>query len=54
MRIKLKYGFLIALTLASMAWADTLELKNGSLIRASSWVAPRLKSATRWLDGTKK
>jgi hypothetical protein len=34
MRLKLKYGFLIALTLAaSMAWADTLELKNGSLIK---------------------
>lgn len=34
MRLKLKYGFLTALTLAaSMAWADTLVLKNGSLIR---------------------
>jgi hypothetical protein len=34
MRLKLKYGFLIALTLAaSVAWADTLELKNGSLIK---------------------
>src|SRR5271154_5987505 len=34
MRLKLKYGFLNALTLAaSMAWADTLELKNGSLIK---------------------
>jgi hypothetical protein len=34
MRLKLKYAFLIALTLAaSMAWADTLELKNGSLIK---------------------
>ncbi len=34
MRLELKYGFLIALTLAaSMAWADTLELKNGSLIK---------------------
>jgi hypothetical protein len=34
MRLKLKYGFLTALTLAaSMAWADTLELKNGSLIK---------------------
>jgi hypothetical protein len=34
MRLKLKYGFPIALTLAaSMAWADTLELKNGSLIK---------------------
>jgi hypothetical protein len=34
MRLKLKYGCLIALTLAaSMAWADTLELKNGSLIK---------------------
>jgi hypothetical protein len=34
MRLKLRYGFLIAMTLAaSMAWADTLELKNGSLIK---------------------
>jgi hypothetical protein len=34
MRLKLKYGFVTALTLAaSMAWADTLELKNGSLIK---------------------
>src|SRR5271168_2914471 len=34
MRLKLKYGFLTALTLAaSMAWADSLELKNGSLIK---------------------
>jgi hypothetical protein len=34
MSLKLKYGFLTALTLAaSMAWADTLELKNGSLIK---------------------
>src|ERR1700679_3770204 len=34
MRLKLKYRFLTALTLAaSMAWADTLELKNGSLIK---------------------
>jgi hypothetical protein len=34
MRLKLKYGFLTALTLAaSVAWADTLELKNGSLIK---------------------
>jgi len=34
MRLKLKYGFLTALSLAaSMAWADTLELKNGSLIK---------------------
>jgi hypothetical protein len=34
MRLKLKYGFLAALTLAaSMAWADSLELKNGSLIK---------------------
>lgn len=34
MRLKLKFGFLTALTLAaSMAWADTLELKNGSLIK---------------------
>jgi hypothetical protein len=34
MRLKLKYGFLTALALAaSMAWADTLELKNGSLIK---------------------
>jgi hypothetical protein len=34
MRPKLKCGFLTALTLAaSMAWADTLELKNGSVIK---------------------
>jgi hypothetical protein len=34
MKLKLKCGFLTALTLAaSMAWADTLELKNGSLIK---------------------
>ena len=34
MRLKLKSGLLSALTLAaSMAWADTLELKNGSLIK---------------------
>src|SRR5271163_2018594 len=34
MRLKLKYGFLTALALAaSMACADTLELKNGSLIK---------------------
>ena len=34
MGLKLKCGFLTALTLAaSMAWADTLELKNGSLIK---------------------
>jgi len=34
MSLKLKCGFLTALTLAaSMAWADTLELKNGSLIK---------------------
>ncbi|MEI9980819.1 MAG: hypothetical protein WDN23_17820 [Edaphobacter sp.] len=34
MSLKLKYGFLTALTLAaSMARADTLELKNGSLIK---------------------
>src|ERR1700677_2657826 len=34
MRTKLECGFLTALTLAaSMAWADTLELKNGSLIK---------------------
>jgi hypothetical protein len=34
MRLKLKCGLLTALTLAaSMAWADTLELKNGSLIK---------------------
>jgi hypothetical protein len=34
MRLKLRYGFLAALILAaSMAWADTLELKNGSLIK---------------------
>jgi hypothetical protein len=34
MRLNLKCGFLAALTLAaSIAWADTLELKNGSLIK---------------------
>jgi hypothetical protein len=34
MRLNLKCGFLTALTLAaSMAWADTLELKNGSVIK---------------------
>ena len=34
MSLKLKCGFLTTLTLAaSMAWADTLELKNGSLIK---------------------
>jgi hypothetical protein len=34
MRLKLKLGFVIALALAaSIAWADTLELKNGSLIK---------------------
>jgi hypothetical protein len=34
MSLKLKYRFLTALILtASMAWADTLELKNGSLIK---------------------
>ncbi len=34
MRLKLKGGFLTALTLAaSMAWADSLVLKNGSLIK---------------------
>src|SRR5580704_15304036 len=34
MRLKLKWGFVTALTLAaSIAWADTLELKNGSLIK---------------------
>jgi hypothetical protein len=34
MRLKLKYGFLTALTFAaSIAWADTLQLKNGSLIK---------------------
>ena len=34
MRLKLKYGFLTVVALAaSMAWADTLELKNGSLIK---------------------
>jgi len=34
MRLGLKCGFLTALTLAaSMTWADTLELKNGSLIK---------------------
>src|SRR5271167_2301043 len=34
MRLKLKCGFLTALALAaSMAWADSLVLKNGSLIK---------------------
>ena len=34
MSLHLKYGFLAALALAaSMAWSDTLELKNGSLIK---------------------
>jgi hypothetical protein len=34
MKLKLKCGFFTALVLAgSMAWADTLELKNGSLIK---------------------
>jgi hypothetical protein len=34
MGLKLKCGFFAALTLAaSIAWADTLELKNGSLIK---------------------
>ncbi len=34
MRLKLKCGLLTALTLtASMAWADRLELKNGSVIK---------------------
>jgi hypothetical protein len=34
MMLKLKFGFLTALTLAAaMAWGDTLELKNGSLIK---------------------
>jgi hypothetical protein len=34
MKLKLKRGLFTALTLAaSMAWADTLELKNGSLIK---------------------
>jgi hypothetical protein len=34
MRLRLKFGFVIALTLAaSIAFADTLELKNGSLIK---------------------
>ena len=34
MNFKLNYGLLIALCLvASIAWADSLELKNGSLIR---------------------
>ena len=34
MSLNLKCGFLFALALAaSMAWADTLELKNGSLIK---------------------
>jgi hypothetical protein len=34
MRLKLKCGIVTVLTLAvSMAWADTLELKNGSVIK---------------------
>ena len=34
MKLKFKCGFLTALTLAaSTAWADSLELKNGSLIK---------------------
>src|SRR5580658_8533335 len=37
MSLKLKCGFLAALTLSALtvctAWADTLELKNGSLIK---------------------
>src|SRR6202041_341205 len=34
MRLRLKCGFLTALApAASMAWADTLQLKNGSLIK---------------------
>jgi hypothetical protein len=34
LRLKLKFGLLTLLTLAaSIAWADTLELKNGSLIK---------------------
>src|SRR5436305_12626525 len=35
MKTKLQYGFLTTLIclLASPAWADTLELKNGSLIK---------------------
>ena len=34
MRLTLKCGFLAALALASsLAWADSLELKNGSLIK---------------------
>ena len=34
MRLKLKCGFITALSLAApMAWADSLELKNGSLIK---------------------
>lgn len=34
MRLKLKYGLLVGLTLApSIGWADTLQLKNGSLIK---------------------
>jgi hypothetical protein len=33
-RLGIRYGFVIALTLAvSIAWADTLELKNGSVIK---------------------
>ena len=33
-KLKLNYGFVVALCLvASIAWADSLELKNGSLIK---------------------
>jgi hypothetical protein len=35
MRLKLKYGLLTVTLAASMAWADTLELKNGSLIKGN-------------------
>src|SRR5215475_5248828 len=33
MKFKLSFGFAIALCLASLAWADSLELRNGSLIK---------------------
>jgi len=36
MKSKLNYGLLIALCLvASIGWADSLELKNGSLINGA-------------------
>jgi hypothetical protein len=34
MKVKVNYGFLIALCLtAASVWGDSLELKNGSLIK---------------------